>query len=128
MKRAVGSGKATLPGPIQAFRGLNYDRLCLVPFTTQIDAQGQRSWTFHWDQLQAKEMEYPLVKQVWKETTPLVSLDASHWLNQARNLRKSQMEDLESKPRNSKSQMTSCTTRKVLLDDSLVEELRRMCT
>lgn len=80
MKRAQGSGKATLPGPIQAFRGPQGDRLSLVPFQAI-----QQS--FAWDTLSHEADERPLIQKLWDSNIhsdqTIYSYDAES-LNKAR--------------------------------------------
>ena len=130
MKRAKGSGKATLPGPIQAFRGLEHDRLCLVPYQ---ESEGQQtteiSGGFAWDQIDARQGEYPLIKQVWQGDSPLVSLDPTEWLHCTRLKCQQELKQLSDIDKQAnQSEMTTTQDRKVLLDSSLVAELYRKCT
>ena len=62
MKLAQGSGKATLPGPIQAFRGTQGDRLCLVPYN-------RAKQSFMWDSLDQGDNERALIRRHWNTET-----------------------------------------------------------
>ena len=78
MKRAQGSGKATLPGPIQAFRGTRGDRLCLVPYNR--DEQ-----SFMWDSLDQSDGERVLIRRYWSTETQQYYTSTEENMLQARS-------------------------------------------
>ena len=68
MKQATGTGKATLPGPIQVFRGSKSDRI--APFGTP-----------------ARHGEVPLIEKVWgiNETAKIPQVDTARaWVHDQR--------------------------------------------
>ncbi len=112
MKQSRGSGKATLPGPIQAFRTDRRDRLSLVPSSPSTDAQ-PLPWSFAWDSLPRHPEERPLIHCVWRGEKALEERDQSTWLSTARTLRARGCEE--------------GLMRSVFVDDSLAEEMTRKC-
>ena len=114
MKRALGSGKATLPGPIQAFRGTSKDRLTLVPSDSQ-----EQTWVFAWPQAQVHADEYPLISQVWSGHTPCSNAMEEGWLERARAQTQAGLEAFEESP--------LLEPRSVQVDEDLIEEIKRRC-
>ena len=110
MKRATGSGKATLPGPIQAYRGVEQDRLSLVPTVQSLDG-----WQFLWERTPHAANERPLCHCVWRHDAPLSTTDSQDWLERARNQRASAVVDFDQRG----------AKRSVILDDSVINEISR---
>lgn len=107
MKRAKGSGKATLPGPIQAFRGEKGDRLCLVPYRSQ-----QLDWHFDWQALEPKADEQALISMLWDSKEQEQAMIPSDWLLRARSKRANALASYLSKDEQAQS---------VFLDSELVQ-------
>lgn len=103
MKQAKGSGKATLPGPIQAFRGEKGDRLCLVPY---------RSEQFDWQALEPKADEHALISMLWDSKENEQAIISSDWLLKARSKRANALASYQSKDEQAQS---------VFLDSELVQ-------
>ena len=113
MKRALGSGKATLPGPLQALRGAEADRVSLVQ-TETLDQSND--WRFKWGEVDAPEGERPLIKQVWSGQSALGDATADGWLERARERTHAGLVSLEA---------SEGERRRVYLDETLIAELKR---
>ena len=111
MKRAQGSGKATLPGPIQAFRGSQGDRLCLVPFN-------QSSQSFAWNTLQQADGERPLIRKHWDTTQ---SKDYAQDFNSLGRAREHCAQAIQEYTQNNRSQ-------EVYLASSLEQAIQEKCS
>ena len=123
MKRALGSGKATLPGPLQAFRSPTQDRLVLVP-AKQIDQR----WTFAWDQLELGDNEKPLIRKVWENDQVITDACSADWLQRARSHVKQGLTTALSLEATSYCLARDrFIKRPVRLDPLLVEEIERRC-
>ena len=114
MKRALGSGKATLPGPIQAFRGPTGDRLTLVESYAD-----DESWAFNWSDVKERAEESPLIHQVWSDQTPLPGIMDDDWLARARAKTHAGLASLE--------RDGATVPRSVYIDARLLKEIERRC-
>ena len=112
MKRAKGSGKATLPGPIQAYRSEGRDRLSLIP-----SIKDGQDWRFLWDQPTQTEDERPLISCVWSDRSVHREGRRKGWLHDARERRSSSVEWADKR----------AMKRRVILDQSLIEEINLSC-
>jgi len=121
MKRALGSGKATLPGPIQAFRGPQGDRLSLVESTVHVDEHQTHSstWEFNWSQVEPLAGESSLIKQVWSGRAPCSDALDDGWLERARARTRAGLSTF--------AQTGSSLPRSVSVDARLVAEIKQRC-
>ena len=114
MKRALGSGKATLPGPIQALRGPDRDRLTLVESSLSGD-----SWDFLWPTVDIHAEESPLIDQVWAGRKPCSDAMDQGWLPRARARCQASLAKV--------NQREMDRSREVFIDARLISEVERRC-
>lgn len=112
MKRAKGSGKATLPGPVQAFRGNHFDRISLVP--TQREGE---AWRFLWNEAHSAQGERPLIRCVWQGHSETMDFDAQNEIKLAREKCAQSIIWTEH----------SSAHRRVILDDTMIAEINTRC-
>jgi nicotinate phosphoribosyltransferase len=106
MKQARGSGKATLPGPLQSLRGPRGDRLTLMEGATSASD------------------ERPLIHQVWRgrERIDRTSLE------QARAYARLALIEHSSGQNTSGAPLVPISQRAVYLDDGLIKVIRKLVT
>ena len=120
MKRATGSGKATLPGPIQAFRSDHRDRLTIVPYS--ID-QLNSTYQFQWDQLTYTDEEHPLIQKVWDSTEDGYTTYPLGWLENARSHRDKAIKHFGERI----TQQSTSLRPQVFLDHAMLKALQVQC-
>lgn len=125
MKRALGSGKATLPGPIQALRTSTHDQLYLVPVEQLRD-----SWSFNWEQSYPRSCEgHSLLKQVWLDDHPVGDSISEGWLERARQRAHDRLLGaLQGDVPSSELSRVRLKSHPVLLDEDLIEAIRDRCS
>ena len=120
MKRAKGSGKATLPGPIQAFRSERGDRLTIVPSHL---STSHNHISFAWHNLSVEPDEQALIQKVWDTNEHPTPPHTLTWLEDARLHRAEGVHRYES---NSLPNLHSSKP-KVYIDQSMIKALEQKC-
>ena len=115
-----GSGKATLPGPIQAFRSQRGDRITIVP---SLANQVNSTYTFTWNQLPHAADEQPLIHKVWDTSERTQPFLPPNWLEKARHRRAVSTEKQAAHP----AQQSTASSPKVFLDVKMLETLQAQC-